>query len=153
MRTFSQRLWSYVTVRGPDDCWPWRGADNGGGYGRIRLSTPSTRRVLAHRAVFEECNGPLAPNEEARHTCDNPPCCNPAHLKRGTRRDNCMDAVERQRHARAGAYMPKLSAADAARIRELVSGGRSQRSVAAEYHVSPSTICQLVNRKTWKEAS
>lgn len=31
------------------------------------------------------------------HTCDNPPCCNPAHLYRGTALDNARDRDTRGR--------------------------------------------------------
>ncbi len=32
------------------------------------------------------------------HSCDNRICCNPAHLRYGTQRDNVHDAISRQRH-------------------------------------------------------
>jgi len=34
----------------------------------------------------------------ALHTCDNPPCCNLAHLYEGTRLQNTLDAIERGQH-------------------------------------------------------
>jgi hypothetical protein len=33
----------------------------------------------------------------ACHTCDNPPCCNPAHLFPGTNSDNVQDALSKGR--------------------------------------------------------
>lgn len=33
--TFLDRFWSKVDVRGPDDCWEWRGARNLKGYGTM----------------------------------------------------------------------------------------------------------------------
>ena len=33
------------------------------------------------------------------HSCDNPPCCNPAHLLLGTTKTNNFDCVGKRRHA------------------------------------------------------
>ena len=33
------------------------------------------------------------------HSCDNPICCNPKHLSKGTHKDNSDDKVRKNRHA------------------------------------------------------
>ena len=89
------RLWAKVQRAGPDECWPWTGAVDSDGYGRIGLG--GTAR-LVHRVVYELEVGPIPDGMEVRHTCDNPPCCNPAHLLPGTHAENMADMVERGRH-------------------------------------------------------
>jgi hypothetical protein len=84
-----------------------------------------------------------------RHTCDNPPCCNPAHLLVGTHADNTQDAVERGRIAREFAKPNTiLSDADVRTIRSeyrLIYRGRSNSAeLAARYGVCPSYIAEIV---------
>ena len=83
-----------VTPRG---CWEWNGKRNDGGYGifnAVRLGFDGSR---AHRVMFELHVGPIPDGEEIRHTCDNPPCVNPAHLVPGTHRMNMDDMTTRGR--------------------------------------------------------
>lgn len=53
--------------------------------------------VTAHRLSFFLHHG-YWPNI-CRHTCDNPPCFNPTHLRDGTKADNNRDKMERGRWA------------------------------------------------------
>jgi len=85
-QAFKDRFWSRV-VRS-EGCWEWTGA-NVRGYGQI--SVGGRRRVYAHRASFELAHGPVPANKMVLHRCDNPPCCNPAHLYAGTAQDNTND--------------------------------------------------------------
>lgn len=82
---------------GSESCHPWIDAPtNAAGYGV--LPKPYSRSRLAHRAALAFSLGrPLARGMSARHTCDNPPCCNPAHLLEGTHAQNMNDAYERGR--------------------------------------------------------
>ena len=97
-----KRFWSKVDRAG--DCWIWTGELNNHGYGRFATWTGGRRvRYLAHRLAFELTQGPLGALV-ARHTCDNPPCCNPEHLEVGTQADNLRDAVSRGRANLSGLH-------------------------------------------------
>jgi hypothetical protein len=92
------RFWRLVAVGADHECWPWTGAKNSKGYGRFKVE----RRLLcAHRvAVHLTCDDPSAlanPKTLVLHQCDNPPCCNPAHLRLGTASDNAREMMQRGR--------------------------------------------------------
>lgn len=75
-------------------CVLWEGARNAGGYGVLPVARYGTR--LAHRAALADTLG--RPVEGvAMHTCDNPPCVNPEHLREGTQADNMRDCSEKGR--------------------------------------------------------
>lgn len=71
-----------------DECWEWDGPRDSDGYGK---TTKNGKSVKAHRVAWELTNGPIVPGLLVLHSCDNPPCCNPAHLWIGTHRDNQRD--------------------------------------------------------------
>lgn len=81
-------FWSRVDVRGPDECWPWMNAKTPNGYGTVYFGG---RMVGAHRVSWELTHGPIPDGLFVLHHCDNPPCCNPAHLFTGTHTDNVRD--------------------------------------------------------------
>jgi hypothetical protein len=63
------------------------------------------RDVGAHRIAWEHANGRRVPDGlHVLHKCDNPPCCNPAHLFIGTIADN-----NRDRHAKGRTVVPRPS--------------------------------------------
>jgi len=51
-------------------------------------------------------DGPIPNGINVLHTCDNPPCCNPKHLFRGTQLDNMRDKVQKGRGVFPGATHP-----------------------------------------------
>lgn len=89
---------------------------------------------------------PPAPNDWALHSCDNPPCVNPAHLRWGSQDDNMRDMVKRRRDGR--------SVLTPAQVREIRSrhaaGGVTYEALADEFGVTGHTISCAVRRVTWK---
>lgn len=84
-RPLLERLWEKVDKRGADECWEWQGTRLPRGYGQID-------KRYVHRIVAGAKKG-----EVVRHTCDNPPCCNPRHLVKGTQKENLADMVAKGR--------------------------------------------------------
>ncbi len=97
-RPLAERFNEKLDKRGPDDCWPWLGSLVDG-YGQLKYEG---RPVRASRISFLLANGYLPP--VVRHKCDNPPCCNPAHLEPGTIADNHRDMQERGRTPRGATH-------------------------------------------------
>lgn len=84
------------------------------------------------------------------HSCDNPPCVNPAHLSAGTHADNIKDCVSKRRRARRKPRAGKLSDDQVREIRQRYAAGERQYPLAAEYGVNQSTISDIVRGKLLK---
>jgi len=93
--TIDQSFWAYVKPGSPDECWEWQGCRQPSGYGIVSFDTKQT---LAHRVSYLLHYGVEPGDHFVCHTCDNPPCVNPAHLFIGTHTDNVRDMVAKDRH-------------------------------------------------------
>lgn len=153
---FVARFWAKVDKRGPDECWPWTGGVDRGGYGQLRVRPGIVR---AHRFSRSLHHGPIPLGLEVRHRCDNPPCVNPVHLDIGTRQQNADDMRLRGRanwgcSPRPGELSPtaKLTAVQVAQIRRLWSDGERVTDLALAYGMSKASISMIVNGKRWRAA-
>ncbi len=100
------RFWPHVDKNGPlpsydhtvGRCWIWTGALHVFGYGLFSTYRGGVRkRVLVHRLALALTGLIAGPDEVVMHLCDNPPCCNPAHLRIGTQTENIQDAHKKGR--------------------------------------------------------
>ena len=147
-------------------CLEWTGARDAKGYGYRHAWG---RQMLVHRVCYQLLNGPIPPDREIMHICDNPPCFAPEHLKLGTHTDNMRDMARKGRaskgHGTGGGkinYMhgtahcrSTLSDADIVAIRNLaklpVGQRKSHTQIANAYGVSQAAVTRIINRQTYKD--
>jgi len=144
-----------TSLFGGEDCVEWTG-HTAKGYGDFYHGGCN---IKCHRLVYGLYNGPITDGLHVLHSCDNPRCCNPAHLHLGTHQDNIREAVKRgrmangQRHGRS-----KLTDENAVNIREVITdiergkAGRIAKSLATLYNVSVRTIYNVASQTTYKHA-
>lgn len=84
-----------------DKCLPYP-ILGGDGYGDIHIKTNGRyKHFRVHRVVYEISNKcTITSNDIIMHSCDNPACCNPRHLTKGTHGDNMKDKVKKGRQAK-----------------------------------------------------
>lgn len=97
-RTNEEKFWGKVKILGGEECWEWLGHRNEHGYGFARYGSKQHRThriayMLHNKCTFESMEG-----FGVLHSCDNPSCCNPSHLRLGTQQDNVDDMLTRKRH-------------------------------------------------------
>lgn len=66
--------------RGP--CWEWIGNLDGKGYGRLStFADGKYQKRRAHRVSYEWFKGPIPPEYDVDHKCQNRACIAPDHLE------------------------------------------------------------------------
>ncbi|MEV5007255.1 HNH endonuclease signature motif containing protein [Streptomyces sp. NPDC055692] len=120
-------------------CWVWGGSTISKGYGNFRMHGIN---FLAHRASYELHSGAIPDGLLVLHSCDNPPCFNPDHLRVGTNGDNMRDRSDRCRHAStAKTHCPKGHPYDESNTYRFPDGRRACRTCrrGGRKGVHPST--------------
>jgi hypothetical protein len=142
------RFWANIKKGAPDECWPYTGFINAGGYGRFYVGKVG---ILSHRAVWAIFAGEF-PSAHVCHKCDNRRCCNPGHLFIGTQADNMRDMKEKGRSQKGEAKpQAKLTEQAVRAIRQQAQLQFIQQKILAErYGVGATTIHSIVHRRKWK---
>ncbi len=129
-------------------CWKWR-ASCLHGYGQFKIRRGSfTKNLKAHKvAVFYSTGAYPSSDLVVMHSCDNPPCVNPAHLSVGTARQNLRDCVNKQRGF-VGEHNGSavLSYFD---VLAIFFDQRDRSEIAMVYSVSKGTIEHIKNGHSW----
>jgi hypothetical protein len=150
------RFWSKVDRSDLNGCWPWTAFRQPAGYGYFQVPDGTFGVVkgksrFAHRVAWMLFHKQLVPDGLCiLHTCDNPPCCNPAHLFLGTTDDNNKDAAVKGRKPRGSLGPTSILKENQVRtIRRLLSLGTPQKVIARKFNVSVSAVSHISTRYTW----
>lgn len=160
------RFWSKVQKGSANECWPWMGYRNAAGYGRVGINGEIWQ---AQRTAYPLAHGRFPPELCVLHTCDNPSCVNPCHLRLGTHGDNARDRQHKDRGNQPTGdkngsrthpqcvprgethWKAKLTAEDVRQIRRRhAAGGITLRALGVKYNVRETSILRIVTRESWK---
>jgi len=141
-------FWARVDKEPDSDCWNWNGKITRDGYGCVKIFGVFRG---AHRVAYEIEYQDAADGLCVMHTCDNPKCCNPAHLFKGTHTDNMQDMIEKGRRGFAKYNPVKINLEIARQIRAEFRQGASKQSLARQYGISPLHVRDIIKNKCWKE--
>lgn len=123
-------------------CMEWVGSRSVFGYG---VFTRNGKEWLTHRFSWAMSYGEPAGGLHVLHRCDNPPCCNPAHLFLGTPAENMRDKYPRGERI----TLSKLTEDGVRRIREARLFGAKVKDLANIYGVSSRVIYAAVTGSSW----
>ena len=143
MKILHQR-WEAKVAKG-SGCWLWTASTNQSGYGLLGVPTGISGKwllVLAHRYAYEYFVGPIPLGMLVLHSCDHPPCCNPDHLRLGSKADHSHDAMLRKRRP------VKLTTEQVAETYRYYAVGVQQKELASQYRVCPQNICFIIQEQT-----
>jgi len=147
----AEKFWASVDRRSPDGCWEWAHARSPLGYGKAHIGRGHvTPVVLAHRVAWALANGEIPDGLLVLHRCDNPPCCNPAHLFLGTHEDNMRDMRSKGR-SNVGVRHPLARFSDEAvrAIRAARRRGISVAAIAQWLGVPRSRVSRAATGRRW----
>lgn len=137
---FHMKFLEHLADKTPNGCWEWSGARCTDGYGMVVFFG---KRWGAHQASYFLNYGEIPHGMLVMHSCDNPPCINPAHLLVGTKRDNSVDAAKK---CRSGGQVISLEIALQIRS-EYSSGKLNQFELADKYGVTQGNISRIISRE------
>lgn len=143
-KPLEEKLWSRVDRRGTDECWPWTGGKSRYGYGH--MGHGRDMQLASHRVAWAVTHGPIPDGLCVLHRCDNPPCCNPAHLFLGTKKENTHDMVGKGRGGRPPVMRGDRNAATKvpdADVEFIRTSGGTAYPLAAKYGVCVETIRRI----------
>lgn len=128
-----------------DTCLLWPFPSVHRGYGIVRVNGRSQAASRVMRILIDGDR----PNLEVAHSCGNPRCVNPNHLRWATTLENQHDKhIHGTDNVGERNPMAKLSQEKVAAIRARI-GLQSQRSIARAFGVSEATVSSIKSGTRW----
>ena len=144
------RFWPKVSRGKKSECWPWLAYTDKNGYGTMKVCGVLLK---ATHASLEISGRHRPASSHALHSCDNPICVNPDHLRWGSNLQNMMERDARKRRTPPKGEnngFAKLTDYDAACIK---ASTEKVREIAARFGVCKSTIQRIKNGERWQHVT
>jgi hypothetical protein len=151
------RFWSHIDIRNEDECWEWKLSKDKDGYGRLKVRKNNVIYMIrANRFSYMVTFGEIPENMSILHSCDNPSCVNPKHLRAGTLLDNANDREIRKRHKHLATtigeecYSSKIKESDVPVIRRLYEENiLTLKEIGDMYGIGERTIYSIARGTSW----
>lgn len=130
-------------------CWLFQGKQDHDGYGQVYFDQRKVngkrkhRRKSAHRAFWEEKNGPVPAGFELHHDCRVRRCVNDAHLI----------LLTPEAHSGLHRKPVKLTAEAVVQMREDRASGMSYEALGLKYGVCADYDGDVVKRLGWRSVA
>jgi len=152
-----RKIWEKVDKQsgGEHGCWTWLGTLNKEGYGQARLSVKGMAKTFyAHRLIYELHHDKDIHGAIIRHTCANPKCVNPRHLRSGTHDTNVKDRVLSGRTA-IGENNGRavLTEEQVAIIKKMFILGLNAYEISKVCQVTEKALANIRDAKTWRHVA
>jgi hypothetical protein len=165
--TFAQAyIKNRCKINGESGCWEWQKSGDKRGYGLIKHKYFGGDWMYVHRAMWYAHGNTIPEGMILLHACDNPKCCNPAHLSLGTHKENTADMLSKGRQSSKlsnedvkaikvalNAYPPpvNITVPPGTSFNDMmkISSTKLIKLLADQYDVSPQTIKLIQQGKTW----
>ena len=150
-------------------CWDWQASKTKDGYGQLfhhyyNIRLKEIRKcTAAHRYSWRIHFGPVPPELEVGHRCDNRGCVNPDHLWLATHKENIWDSINKGRwnesHTRGwfqdGVSRPNMwgrafTPDEIRDIRRMGDAGYTIREIQVTYPGSKTAIANIRLRYTYQ---
>jgi len=140
-----QNFWQNVNRGG--ECWLWNGKMNVQGYGVTYANYKGNIYWNAHRLSYGIHHGSIPKRYVVMHTCDNPWCVNPEHLRAVTQLENAADCKRKGRNNRGERNRSaKLTEDDVRFIRQ---SPLSISELAGKFDIDYTNILRIIRRERW----
>lgn len=138
------------------DCWIWQGKCTSTGYPQAKINGKATL-VRRHVAALKGIT--LVRRQPVRAICDDPKCCNPAHIRASTVKEIAEIAGSKGKHSAPSKCIAialdkrKKSKLNMEQAQEIRLSAESGPVLAERYGVHKSLINMIKQGKAWKDYS
>ena len=162
----NDQFWKFYhshTVR-MDNCIEWSGAFDKNEVPKYSATWNGKRGISARRIVYKASIGELADDMCVVPVCQNKRCVRQSHMKKVSKEESLALAWNNAAHGNEHGWakhpelrpfgsrngQSKLSESDVSDIRKMHTRGNiTQVELARKFGVKKSTVCSVINRKTW----